>query len=705
MTVLETLREIAFQVCSGGNETLPLCMEHHCCGVGVDIRDRESRVLISSGESWQLDRPCIDISDLCFTAIRGAFRQRNPPWATIELSGITFDLVVYSRLRQARVQDLNSNSLGLVVRSRTDPARSGSCLPCGPHFELRQFTNASICGGLTANETCDLLVFDTQRFTERPPMVLDQQRLSEVGDQLTQLARSYLSTHRPSESMSASVLSGVNCSAIAVALGASGVLGCGTAWQGSIEDRVLDACELAMNDERFLEAQINGLKTEEITVVVSLLYNPEVLDARTPVEAADGFRPGLDSISVQQQDRFAVYLESVIPETGWSTVAACQSLLSKARIYDPPYIWTRYETTSWSQQSGAVRQLQFGLPVVRESASFDVLIDRVANYIQVQTGTRAVPAYHLSLSSGEVIETGSLTRSLFALGALGEAAKLYGRREWGETFRRGYEQCYLGLRFGPEPGVVLQGRSEDRVASLDLLAFASLAEAGNGDPGLRQVADYWLTWFQPDGSVAAPGAEILQSQQVLLPGFIIYALAKYFLHEKVKAIPFNVEKSIEFYRDLFRRTQRWEITGWHPHAWSCVYEVSRCPDVLDFVFELADWVIERQLSDGSFLTTLATFPSFHTAYFAESIGSAWEVAGRMQMWTRYRKYGNAWRCALDFMRHLIVEPGDLFAMRAGESAIGAVRLDLCSFESRIDFAGHALNALLKKQAVNLVLEG
>jgi hypothetical protein len=141
----------------------------------------------------------------------------------------------------------------------------------------------------------------------------------------------------------------------------------------------------------------------------------------------------------------------------------------------------------------------------------------------------------------------------------------------------------------------------------------------------------------------------------------------------------------------------WGLAAWHMQAWSAIHDVEPDPAFADFVFELADWAIERQLDvNGAFLTDLSgAGPSFHTAFVAEGIADAWRLAALVGDTERVDRYALSWRRAMAFMRELTILPEDTFCMRLGSDAIGGVRPSQTASEVRADYVSHTLTALLK----------
>jgi hypothetical protein len=140
----------------------------------------------------------------------------------------------------------------------------------------------------------------------------------------------------------------------------------------------------------------------------------------------------------------------------------------------------------------------------------------------------------------------------------------------------------------------------------------------------------------------------------------------------------------------------WGHLGWQLQGWSAIFDGQRRDEQAAFVFELADWAVERQLDkNGAFLENLSpNEPSFNTGFLAEGIAAAWGVARAVRDTDAVDRYADSWRAANQFMRTLLVRPADTFASVDPVAPVGGVRLTPSVAQLRADSASHWLNALV-----------
>jgi hypothetical protein len=143
---------------------------------------------------------------------------------------------------------------------------------------------------------------------------------------------------------------------------------------------------------------------------------------------------------------------------------------------------------------------------------------------------------------------------------------------------------------------------------------------------------------------------------------------------------------------------------WQTQGWAALFERTGERCIADFVFELADWAVERQLDkNGAFLVDYAPDgPGFHTACVLEALADAWSVARQFGDSEREQKYHSHWLRGIDFVNTLIIREEDCFAMPEPSKAIGGVRESLTNSTVRIDYVAHSLLAMVKGISYGMV---
>jgi hypothetical protein len=191
------------------------------------------------------------------------------------------------------------------------------------------------------------------------------------------------------------------------------------------------------------------------------------------------------------------------------------------------------------------------------------------------------------------------------------------------------------------------------------------------------------------------------SEHDFLPGVALLALARYAAARGDASAAATLSPQLEWYRRRFRLLHPWGLVGWQMQAWSAIHALTNNPEAAAFVFEMADWTVDRQQErTGAYITDLSsTGPSFHAAFLAEGMAAAWAAARRTGETTRAARYAHSCREALRFMTRLIIYPEDGFCLHDPDRALGGVRCSLITSYVRIDFVSHTLTAFARSLAL------
>jgi hypothetical protein len=132
-------------------------------------------------------------------------------------------------------------------------------------------------------------------------------------------------------------------------------------------------------------------------------------------------------------------------------------------------------------------------------------------------------------------------------------------------------------------------------------------------------------------------------------------------------------------------------------TWSAWWRLRNEQDMADFVFEIADWILEfQQTGSGAFLTDhQPDTPGYTTAVYLEGIAAAAVTAFGCGETVRHRRYLNAFHRGFDFLDRLIIQDRDSSVLPNSGYSLGGLRENLYSSHIRIDFVAHSLAAILE----------
>ena len=305
-----------------------------------------------------------------------------------------------------------------------------------------------------------------------------------------------------------------------------------------------------------------------------------------------------------------------------------------------------------------------------------------------------MPAYHVNVVTGEVEYRDFGPRQLHALAGVDRAAALLDRPIWREAAERGFAS-YLAFRQRLGAGWAFTGNPPLSDAIL-------VAAVGHSDhplqdhPEVTQAVRRLVDSVHPDGRISyyPQRLDVLQDFD-FLPGAVLTALGQDAAHLDDLG-PSRLGQVLRWNRNRFRRLRSWGMVGWQTQGWAAVHRIHPDSETAAFVFELADWSLDRQLAtSGAFLEDLSPEePSFNSGFISEGIAAAWKTAEAVGDSERAARYREACEGANRFMRRLVVAPEDTFMAAEPERVIGGVRLSPTSTLIRADSVSHWLHTLV-----------
>jgi AMMECR1 domain-containing protein/orotate phosphoribosyltransferase len=689
-------------------------------GVFVSLRERATDYRIAREGFWHFDprefRLGPDIVRAAIETFRTALaispQQRLESWKI----GVTF----FQPLEKIEPRQLDFDRFGIVVRSKMPPYRCGGALPNTQVFisEIEQYHQARVNNArLSDYEEHELFRHDLTKSVEDGEDWLpygcmegaptNWWRDSAIGEQLTAYAAQVVERVLSGEKVPQSVksLPELICAieAAAVTLYETtggrrlGLAGYGLSWGGDLRRALTEAAQTAATDER--ARRLKGLSgPRPFSVVVSVLHHPELLLHLPLSEIIRKIRRGLDSVSVSVDNRRFTLLPSLIPYNNFSREQYVHTRMRQAGITQGGE-WTTYQTATWVRCPQGVYPLRFGFPhradMVYGLTECEADMRLLGSFIFRNLRANGLPLYSLSPVSGEIQERGSAGRLLHGLFALGAAAKALGETEWRGAATHGLRLALQSVTGGH---VVLEGEAGGALADCVLLAGVSVLDRElAGTREATMLAQSIAGLLQEEGSIRRGRKRLsIRHDHDYLPGGALWAIGSY-CQTTGCALPDKLDSQLAFYRRRFLAVPTWGAAGWQPQGWHAVQGAGSIPGAREFIYQAADWAIERQLEkNGAFLEDLSPDePSFNTGFLAEGIGAAWAEALGADDADRAAKYEKSWRRAMAFTRKLMIREEDTFCMREPARAVGGVRCMQSRSDVRIDQVSHCLHALVR----------
>ncbi len=660
--------------------------------------------------------------------VRAAFRtalEMSAGGKGISLLGDSHAAVtLFSRLERAAIGELDNQRYGIIVASAERPEIMGGALPGMPGIrdEWQQFRHARYNNAaLYPHEPYTVYRHEVRKFIEPgapwpPGGVGDSKTPGDFGAWAVR-AREVVTREisRGCEPFTplAAVHLPENARLMFVTLYIDGrVRGCMGSEIGDAEEDLRELAQSALTDERFEAAPIEEDST--VAVSVSVLYNELVMGDFSREEVRFRYRHGQQALMLDQKGREGLLLPCVATWLSLDAEDFVDEVIDKAGVTRPPYNWRRFDCDTWLADEDGVARLDgaFKVAAYHHTADLyraDLSLAKIArlhadyllrnqrpdgslyfgHYAFENTLYQGIDAAHLA-HAGWILARAGLADASNA--ALERAANLSGD----EPLRLSRDAFFL------------LAKCEPALAEGDLPAAAEIA------------ARLWTsidrhgrvtTWSPPaavesddEDSADAPEADTGVSETIdaedlqnYAPGHVLLALAAAARAGNFPCDERKLNRAFLYYRHRFRYKRDFGQVSWMALAWSAWWRLRNEPEFADFVFEIADWILQFQhTGTGAFLTDhQPDTPGYTTAVYLEGIAAAAVTALARGDTTRYQRYSDAHRRGFAFLDRLIIQDRDSSVLPNPGYALGGLRENLYSSHIRIDFVAHSLAAILE----------
>jgi AMMECR1 domain-containing protein len=502
---------------------------------------------------------------------------------------------------------------------------------------------------------------------------------------------------------------------------------------GTIGDAVRDAAARAAADARFGHPLSSG-DLPDARVELWVQTGREVIDSADVARDVD---LGFHGVEISGDGCFAYYKPSVALTSGLTRHEwMLDKLTRKARM--EPGAWrdprTTLRRTTWEHyceipaNPDRVLCLRRLRPAARGEltpaalrAAADLAADRL---MRVQTAEGYYLYKFHPFTNRETLGPGNLVRQAgcaYALAQMADSAEDQQRRAALVSSASKAIDALLSrivevagslfITDLPKEGAPVRGKLG--TLALTLAAIQSPSLAGRYQPERQRLAETVMSWQRPDGSFRCRTDSISvtddRTAQDYFPGEALTALAvevragsREALHAMAAALP--------WYQARFRAQPNtafvpWQIEAWRRYAeWAMSAEVPVVPDAgtcSEFVFEMADWMLQLQISSAAVHPDLTGGyarsdgkPNASTATYTQAIIGAFSLARRLADGARAGLYRTASVLGLDFVRRLQIMPETAVLFSDPIRTVGGTTASLSDMTLRCDHDQHALTAYL-----------
>jgi orotate phosphoribosyltransferase len=613
----------------------------------------------------------------------------------------TIGVTIVGAERPLDLRDLDHRRHMLTLRAKDGSWRRASTLPNVEFFqsEIGQIAHVKRKGRFTDEERYDGFAADVVRSVESgkrwprygapPKNDAHWSDSAELAAYLQARARYAIARAMGCETAEPSAVAAIPepVYGVGVSLYAGTLIGCQIAFGEALGACIDRAAAGAWDDGRFRSDR--PARSDEVDVLVTVLYERRVLPQQPLAEAARWLLLGRHSVAAYGDGKFALILAPYGVLGEYRPRGFLEETARKAKLPAERARWLTFETAAWLSESRGIVALDCGFPrrakpPAATVASLRARLARHCAYLAATVQPDGLPAYAHDVEHGRHVLEGSTARLLFTAYALDE-----GRR----VLELGAPRAETGLeRFLRARDAGEVQRAIDWDVSCDAMLLTALDELGDEALIARfapEAVERLARLVQADGAIFT--GRRIDGDLDFLSGSVLAALGAMDRRGIPSLSAGELVRVLAFYRKRFDLVAPWGMVWWHAvgwHAWR------HAVDVYGFVCELAEFALARQLATGAFLTDYTDEPSFHTACVLEGIVTAWKYALERGDALRAQSCRAGWFEGQRFMDTLTYGPDDNYFLRA-IALDGGVRAMPTSANVRTDFVAHAITSLAR----------
>lgn len=694
-------------------------------GTWVSVRSKQSIYNRHAREGfWHFPGEPIDPTphDLIVAAYKTASKLPKGEEGLRVLGQSAIAVTFFSKLEECSVGELDNDRYGIVVCSRERPGRMGGALPRMPGIAnaWQQFQHARMKNaGLVSFEPFQIFRHEVSKAVEpgiiwqptgvpkpdQTPWHEDPEIAGRIAQRARQLVLAQLTgTEAPGPALDSGLQRPELDTVFLSIYWQGGLTGCMGLPVTNLDEDLGRLAHLALGDDRFPSVDPEA-EPDRIAVTVSLLYSPLNLGSMSPEEIIKRVRHGQQALAAYQGKRQGMLLPDCVTRFNLSRLGYALEVIDKAGITRPPYGWKRWESATWLDEGGPEpRQLIAGFPRCAPQSPAPQLAQHLGElfcaYLLRHQRDDGVFFYRYRPFQDTLYERLDLVRLSHGAWVLARAGEQLQRSDVQNAARRTID--FLLARLGQdEQGsfwVEAQGH-ESSIAenSFLLLALSNSKLSKQDKQTARQLAQSLLKQIGRHGRIETHRHPRTDQElfQDYFPGQLLLALAAArktgLLSEDVDGL----EKAFRYYRHRFRCKRHFGQVSWMMQAFGIWWDLLRKDEYAEFVFEIADWLLEHQQREGGFINDhQPDTPGFTTALYLEGVGAALAVAIKAGRKERAERCHDSLARGFAFLDPLVMQERDAAILPNLPWALGGLRRSATQSEVRIDFVQHGLAAVL-----------
>jgi AMMECR1 domain-containing protein len=473
---------------------------------------------------------------------------------------------------------------------------------------------------------------------------------------------------------------------------------------------ITEAVIRSIGDNRF-GGFLTREEIDDTEIVLNILFNKRNIRGGL-INLEKEIELGIHAIQITKGKKNAYFKESVPITKNYSVKKTFERLCKKAKLIkdcynDPKTKIYIFDTLSFKgNRDGKITDLyRYNILFDVAAIEKEMLLDRIKltkvwflNNINSQTKRLE---YQYAPSSNKYSSRNNHIRQLATLWSITEL-KDFLKDSAFNTLIRSTLDYYLDKKMCLEDYCFIKIENESKIAYnafliLSLLNMPSYPESknwiylfANGIISLQNENGSYNTYFRSKKNTGID----------YYPGEAMLALMNLYQKTGDKSFLNSVKRAFNYYKEYWRSNKNTAFIPWHTQTYLLLYNEIKNPEIIEFIFEMNDWLIDNyQIKDSIYPDKIGGFPKvkprYSTSTYIEGINDAYFLAKIVKDQYHIRKYKEAIRIGIRFILLTQYTKDNSFYVKNSKRSIGGFKRSLTSNRQRIDYTQHALRSIIK----------
>jgi len=484
-----------------------------------------------------------------------------------------------------------------------------------------------------------------------------------------------------------------------------------------IKEAVVESIE----DERF-EGVIKKENLPDIEIMFTFLYNVKWLYNTSQIFLENNIELGVHAIEIFHNDTPVIFKESVPISNNYNLSYTLERLCKKANLnnncyQDEDVDLFRYDTYTFmgTKNNKIIDLYRYNILINKEDITQSSIYKSITNgyywflhSINNKTG-RLEYEYYPSTDAYSL--NNNHVRQLATLWSITELQQFLHTNKSDELIAS-MLNYYLSFQHETKNFFYITIDNESKLANNAFLILSLINQPDYPHQAmlLEKLAKGILSLQQENGSFNTYFFSDKNTGIDYYPGEAMLSLMKLYKYTSNESYLSAIEKAFHYYKYYWENNKNTAFIPWHTQTYALLYKETKDNDLVDFIFEMNDWMIDKyQIQTSPYPDEIGGFPyyypTFSTSVFLEGINDAYDIAVSVSDANHINKYKSAIQDGIRFIMQTQFTENNSFYLINDERALGGFKTSLTDNTIRIDNTQHAVLALMKSYKNHIFVDG